>query len=150
MILVLHIWGSTLIFLHTKYGITFDESLESTRQLCTLRLKILEVKRNSGVWDLDFLLIKAPSTLGSPFFWSTIVLALLSTFEVFVTLKALVDLLTFTLFPLSVTSIFPIVTSWGPWICCKASRNYSLNCVILHSSNIMILSFIFFKSSTTA
>ena len=36
MILVLLIYSLVLSFLQTEYGITFDEALESTRQLCTL------------------------------------------------------------------------------------------------------------------
>ena len=150
MILVFHIWGSSLIYLHIEYGITFDEALECITQLCTLPLHISKVKINGGVWDLDFFLIKASSALGSLLFWSTMALDLFSTFEVFSTLEDLVDLLTYTFFPLSVTFVSPIDTSWGPWICCRYSCNCSLSCVILHSVNKVMIAFIFFKSSTTS
>ena len=85
----MQICGSTLSFLQIEYDITFDEALKSTRDLWTFWLKNSKFKRNGGVWDHNFLPIKAPSTLGLGLFSSIVVLSLYSTLEVFATLDAL-------------------------------------------------------------
>ena len=88
MILVLHILGCALSFLQTEQGITFDEALESTKQLWKFLLRISKVKRKRGVWDLDILPISAPSTLGFVFLTSSsVVFSLLSELEVFATIE---------------------------------------------------------------
>ena len=53
--------GCPFIFLQTESGITLTDAPESTKQLCTLWLKISKVRRNGGVLYLDL-----PPTLASP------------------------------------------------------------------------------------
>jgi len=45
--------GISLNFLQTKYGMTFKDSQESTKQLCIFLLKISKVNKIGGVDSLD-------------------------------------------------------------------------------------------------
>ena len=149
MILVFHVWGFALRFLHSEYDITFEKALDSTRKMWTFRLNISKVNRNGGLCDLDLFPIKDPSSLGSPFIFSYVVLGL-SSMEVFATLDVLVVLLAFTFFPLGFVFMFPTITSWKPWMCWRDSCSFSHSWVILHNLKTMIFYFIFFMSSTTS
>ena len=46
--------GWPLLFLHNESGMTLDEASESTRQLCTLWLKISKDNKKGKAWFLDF------------------------------------------------------------------------------------------------
>ena len=62
--------GYPLILLQTESGMTLIDALESTKQLCALKLKISKVRRNGGVLNLDL-----PPTLSSTtssLFWLSV------------------------------------------------------------------------------
>lgn len=54
---------STLIFFQMKYGMTFDDALESTKHLCTFVSKISKVIKRGGVRELDLFPINVVFTI---------------------------------------------------------------------------------------
>ena len=46
--------GWPFIFLQIERGMTLEEAPQSTKQLCTLWLKISKDSKNGKVWDLDY------------------------------------------------------------------------------------------------